>query len=125
MGTYIMASIDEIKEKLKEICTGVISIDTAFADIDAGQTSQEIVNKVFEYLQSEEVSILKNHKLFVNAVVFNENGYAEHRSTLWTADDKDMSVMWQNEKKVGVFLKALANPLRFPGCRLLTWTPGF
>jgi len=69
------------------------------------------VNKVFEYLQSEEVSILKNHKLFVNAVVFNENGYAEHRSTLWTADDKDMSVMWQNEKKVGVFLKALANPL--------------
>merc|ERR1712100_209238 len=71
---------EKIKEMLKEICSKHIPKDSGFPEIDAGATAQKIVNDCFEFLQKEEY--VKNHKLFVNAVVFNENGYAEHRSTL-------------------------------------------
>merc|ERR1712080_278453 len=112
MGAEKMAEEDpkitEIKEQLQKFCQDAIG-DKEFKDIESAEVGNTILNQSMDLLQKEEY--LAKHKLFVNVVVFNVNGYAETRSTLWTKDDKDLSILWTGAGKVGVLLKALANPM--------------
>merc|ERR1711907_70593 len=98
--------VTESKAKLEDIIKGLIG-DKKFQDVEAPETANTIQNAAMEYLQAN----FEGHKIFVNVFIFNVNGYAETRSTLWTKDDKDMSVLVINDAKVGVILKALANPM--------------
>merc|ERR1712031_35046 len=98
--------VTECREKLTALCKDAVG-EKSFADITATDVAKDIQEAAMKLVSDA----FAKHKVFINVFVFNVNGYAETRSTLWTKDDKDLSVMYCGEGKVGVLLRALANPM--------------
>jgi len=84
--------IPEIQDTLRRICADAIPPGATFEQMNPSSVAQQIGSAAFDYLRQED--FLQKHKIWVNTMVVNLNGYVEYRNVLWTSTDKDLSIAW-------------------------------